>query len=291
MVSVNRLVGRGALLLACVYAVWAAAAADEAWREAFAGRVHAAWAAGAPMPQLSAAHPEAGLADAYAIQAQFVEALCGGAPIGGFKAAIVGAAGQRNLGLDGPLVAVLPKDGILRAADGVTIDLADDPRRHVETEIGYIFSARIDAPVADVDALKARVERVAPVLEVPGNAVEDAGPATAADLVAWNINGKAIVVGAPKDPAELDMDANPNALAHNGQVVNTAQSGDAAGGQWATLLAAVNTLVELGYAIEPGQVIANGALGQIVRAEPGSYRGDFGPLGTVSFDVVDTRTP
>ncbi len=30
----------------------------------------------------------------------------------------------------------------------------------------------------------------------------------------------------------------------------------------------------------------NGALGKIIKAEPGAYEADFGPLGVVVFDVI-----
>ncbi|OQB29008.1 MAG: hypothetical protein BWY09_03091 [Candidatus Hydrogenedentes bacterium ADurb.Bin179] len=59
----------------------------------------------------------------------------------------------------------------------------------------------------------------------------------------------------------------------------------AALGQWPTLLKTVNQILQQGYTIGTGQVISNGALGTIVKAMPGVYRADFGPLGIIAFDA------
>jgi 2-keto-4-pentenoate hydratase len=53
----------------------------------------------------------------------------------------------------------------------------------------------------------------------------------------------------------------------------------------ATLLKSVNTLVAQGYTIAEGHIISNGALGQIVRLEPGTYHADFSALGEVAITV------
>jgi len=237
------------------------------------------------MPQLSAAHPDATLEDGYAIQRLFVKRLVAEDGIGGFKAAVVGREGQDNLGIDGPLTAVIPASGVHDVTDETVVDLSLDPNRHVETEIGYVFSAPVTKNLPDVNALRRHVGQVAAVIEVPGNPTESKGPATAADLVAWNINGKALIVGPRHDPAEVDVDSVAIALSHNGTVVNTAKGSQAAGGQWSTLLKTVNDVVRRGYTVEAGHVITNGALGTIVKAEPGHYRAEYGPLGAIEFDV------
>jgi 2-keto-4-pentenoate hydratase len=59
----------------------------------------------------------------------------------------------------------------------------------------------------------------------------------------------------------------------------------AAVGQWNTLLKTVNHLLAQGHILQPGYVITNGALGKILKAEPGNYRADFGVLGVIPFMV------
>ena len=68
----------------------------EDWIAAFAGRVVNAWRRGHPLPQLSAAHPEATLADAYAIQRWLVVGSGLFGKVGGFKAAGVGGLGMKT---------------------------------------------------------------------------------------------------------------------------------------------------------------------------------------------------
>jgi 2-keto-4-pentenoate hydratase len=244
-----------------------------------------------PMPLLSATDPEATLEVAYRVQDLLVEYQFGGRPIGAYKAAIVGAGGRTAMGLNAPLTGVLPEDGVLEASEGIVIDLAVAPPRAVETEIGYVFSDTLQTPVADVETLRRHIAAIVPVIEVPGGAVDNTRPSTAADLVAWNINAEVIIVGPRSDVNAVDVDSVRIELRRDGEVINTASGGDAAGGQWQTLLETVNVLLNRGYRMESGVVITNGALGQITRAEVGEYTADYGPLGRVSFRVVDTRNP
>lgn len=256
------------------------------WHAEFAQRTAEAFTAVTPMPQLSVAHPEATLADGYAIQALVVKQLLGGKPPAGFKAAIVAAPGQKAMGVDGPLAGVIPSGGVLCACEAVTIDLRDDPARHIETEVGYIIDTAIAAPIADVPTLQKHIKSVLAMIEVPGGPVESTKPPTAADLAAWNINAKVFIAGDYKTPEKIDEDAVAITLTRDGETVNTGKGSDAAGGQWETLRKTINTLVGLGYTLQPDQFISNGALGKIIKAEPGSYEADFGPLGAVVFEVI-----
>lgn len=250
------------------------------WVKTFAGQLAAAWRRGRPMPQLSAAYPGATLAEAYAVQRCFVALAHGAGPLAGYKAAGVG-----NLDALHPLVAVVPAFAEYTGKKDVVIDLDDGAPRHVETEIGYRFHKAVTAPVGNVEALRACVQAVSAVIELPGGAVESFRPGTQEDLIAWNINGKFMIVGPGRNPAEIDPDAVDITLTLDGTVINTARGDMAAAGQWPTLLKTVNHLIERGYVIEPGQIISNGALGKINRARAGAYRADFGPLGSIVFEA------
>ncbi len=255
------------------------------WNAVFASWIYEAWRQGKAMPQLSTVYPEPTLERGYDVQRWFVKQIMENDETGGYKAAIVGAEGQDNLGLDAPLTGVVPASGVLSAADKIAIDLDDFPNRHIETEIGYIFSKPVSELLADEAALRQHVGSVAPVVEVPGGATQDRSPATAADLVAWNINGHSIIVGDGHDPAEIDVDNVNIELTHNSDTINEARGGQAAGGQWNTLLKAVNNVVRRGYEIRAGHVLTNGAVGKIVKAEPGEYKAEYGELGTITFEV------
>ena len=267
-------------------AIFTASAVSDEWHPEFANHTAAAFTTITPMPQLSATHPDATLADGYAIQALVVKQLLGGKQPAGFKAAIVAAPGQKAMGVDGPLAGVIPAGAVLCACESVTIDLRDDPARHIETEVSYIIGTAITAPIADVPTLQKHIKSVLAMIEVPGGPVEATKPPTAADLAAWNINAKIFIAGDYKAPEKIDEDAVTITLTRDGEIVNTGKGADAAGGQWETLRKTLNTLVGLGYTLQPEQFISNGALGKIIKAEPGYYEADFGPLGAVVFDVI-----
>lgn len=250
------------------------------WRDTFAERLYRAWGAGEPMPQLSTAHPDATLDDAYRVQHRFVTRMLTHDRIGGFKAAGVGSDHPDN-----PTVGVVLASGILEADDGVTIRLADSPPRHIETEIGYVVGRTIDAPLPDIATLTSHIRGLVPVVEAPGYPVEKAGDVTPGDLVAWNINAKEMIIGSLHATAGSDADAVTITLRHNGGVVNEARGSHAVRGQWETLRIAVNRIVQQGYTLEPGHIVTNGALGTILPAEPGDYVADFGPLGRIHFKV------
>ncbi|GMW01390.1 MAG: hypothetical protein AMXMBFR84_25270 [Candidatus Hydrogenedentota bacterium] len=238
-----------------------------------------------PMPQLSVSHPQTTIADAYDIQRELVTRTCGVGGIGGFKAAAIAAAAQTGLGIDGPITGVMPAAGIRKSTDGHTLRLDDGAPRHVETEIGYVFGEAVTVALKDIEALKKVVAYIAPIVELPGGATMTSQATTAADLIAWNINAREMIVGKPVDASTIDPDRVTIELKHNGVVVNSAKGNQAKDGQWATLLKVVNGVVGRGYAVEKGFVITNGALGTILRAEAGRYRADFGTLGTIEFEA------
>ncbi len=275
----------GTVLALVVFSVSAAGPPDRAWVDTVAVKLHQAWQAGDPMPRLSASRPDATLDDGYRVQEALVSLMFGPDGIGGFKAAGISQSARDGNGVDGPLTGVIPSSGVHDADAAVVVDLSEDANRHVETEMGYIFSAPISKPLPDVETLKQHVAFVAPIVELPGNAVDKSEPNTTADMLAWNINAKELIVGPRHNPAEVDVDAVEITLTHNGAVVNTAKSNEAAGGQWDTLLKTVNDVVSRGYTVEAGHVITNGAVGKILKAEPGHYRAEFKPLGIIEFDV------
>jgi 2-keto-4-pentenoate hydratase len=271
-----------AALLAC--ALTFNARADDTqpspWRDTFIAQLHDAWRNGAPMPQLTAVHPEATLDDAYAIQRELVTRMLHGDSIGGFKAAGVGSDAPDN-----PTTGVIPASGLLDAKDTITIDLAADPTRHIETEIGYIVNAPITAPIPEIDTLKRHVRAVAAVVEVPGGPVDQKKDVTPADLVAWNINAKQLIIGAPHDPNTIDPDTIEITLTRDGAIVNQARGDNAKRGQWETLRIAVNRIIHQGHTIQPGHILSNGALGKILKAAPGHYTAKFTGLGEITFEV------
>jgi len=115
--------------------------------------------------------------------------------------------------------------------------------------------------------------------------VETKQPGTENDIIAWNINAKVMIVSVEHSPDQVNPDRIAITLKHDGKIVNMAKGDMAAGGQWNTLLKTVNHVLAQGYAIQPGHIITNGALGKILKAVPGKYHADYGILGIIEFMV------
>ena len=246
--------------------------------------------AGNALPQLSAIRPDATLADAYDVQKRFVDKVAKKHKgIAGYKGAVAGAAGQKALKLNGPLSAVLFRDGWLEATAKPTIRLAKFPGTKIETEIGFIIGKAIDQPISDVDALKAHVEAIVPVIELPAGKLEAAQPMTALDLAAANVMSANYIVGRRNPVAKVNPDRATihlaKRLARGDEEKNKTTGAAAHRGQWQNLLHQVNHALGQGREIKPGHLILTGALGKIIPAEPGDWSGDFGALGKINFSI------
>ena len=255
-----------------------------------AKRLAKAHLAGNALPQLSAIRPDATLADAYDMQKRFVDKVAKTHKgIAGYKGAVAGEAGQKALKLNGPLSAVLFRDGWLEAAAKPAIRLAKFPRTKIETEVGFIIGKAIIRPINDIDALKAHVEAIVPVIELPAGKLEPTQPMVALDLAAANVLSANYIVGRRNPVAKV----NPNRatirlarrLAKGDEEKNKTTGAAAHRGQWQNLLHQVNHALGQGREIQPGHLILTGALGKIAPAEPGDWTADFGELGKIEFSI------
>ena len=251
-----------------------------------AKRLAKAHLAGNALPQLSAIRPDATLADAYDVQIRFVDKVAKKHKgIAGYKGAVAGAAGQKVLKLKGPLSAVLFRDGWLEATAKPTIRLAKFSGTKIETEVGFIIGKAITRSISDVDTMKAHVEAIVPVIELPAGKLEAAQPMTALDLAAANVMSANYIVGRRNPPAKVNPDRATIRLFKRDTEKNKTIGAAAHRGQWWNLLHQVNHALGQGHTIQPGQLILTGALGKIIPAEPGDWAADFGELGTIQFSL------
>ena len=276
------------LLIALLWAnAWPSA---EPTNTKFAKRLANAHLAGSALPQLSAAKPGVTLADAYDVQKRFIGKLTKKHKgIAGFKGAVAGEGGQKALKLEGPLSAVLFRDGWLEAGGRLNIRLGKFPGTKIETEVGFIIGEAITKPIANVEALKARVEAIVPVIELPAGSLKTPRPMSAVDLAAANVMSAKYIVGRRNPPAKVNPDKATirlaNRLAKGDTEKNKTTGAAAHRGQWWNLLHQVNHALGQGHTIQPGQLILTGALGKIIPAEPGDWAADFGELGTIQFSL------
>lgn len=220
------------------------------------------------------------LESAYALQRRFVEARMSDDAIGGFKAGMTNAAAQKNFGLDDAVVAVLFESGAL--ASGADLDLSTLRGLVVETEVGYVLGADVNAPVQADEDLPALLAAIEPVIELPCPSFAER--ASGLDFVANNIVARHHIPGEASPPT-IDPNEITVSLSRDGEVINQGKGSDAMGDQWSALRWLINEVLARGYTPRAGHLLITGSLGPMLPAEPGHYVADYGPLGTLEFTI------
>lgn len=237
-----------------------------------------------PFALPSAKLPDLNEEKAYALQKQLSDKLASKSQaIGGFKAGLTSEAGQQKFGVKSALLGPLFKPGEL-GPDAV-VNTKDFVRLFVETEIGYIPGTRIDKPVADVDALKKLIKEVCSAIELPDLRFDDLKGLKGTDLIVDAVSSSKYIVGKRMPSDSVDVSQVTVTLTLDGNVVNQGKADDVMGDQWKALLWLVNGAISRGYVIEPGQILITGAMGNMIPGKPGSYQGDWGKLGKISWTI------
>ncbi len=274
---------RAGLIAALLLLAALPARADEA---AMAETIWQADQTGGVTPRVSVLDPKIDLDGAYRVQRMLVDKrIAAGDGIAGFKNGLTGSLAKMWFGIDEPVFGAIPQSGLRQ--NGATIDTPPGRRMLVETEIGLIAGARIDAPVADVATLKSLIRGVVPVIEMPaGGFLEaDARKLTVTDIVANNVSAAFLVTGAEVPVGDLDLASVPAVLAKDGKTISKGSGGDTMGDPWVAALWLVNVAVKRGRVVEPGHILSTGVLGKRIESAPGAYSAEFGPLGRVEFIV------
>ncbi len=215
-----------------------------------------------PMPE------NLSLDDAYAMQAEVVQAVSRGA-IAGYKAGLTAPAGQAQFGIDHPLIGVLYNSGRMQSG----VSFSSGPGVMLECEIGVVIDAAGTARTAG------------PVIEVPRAAWASPEDATGINMAASNIAADRFITG-EQGKIRDDYDDLAVTLTRDGETVTHARLNEALGGplpalKWMTSLAG-----ELGLPLADGMLMITGAVGGIHPAQPGEYVADYGVLGRITFTVT-----
>ena len=238
------------------------------------------------LPQFSVAQPNASLGHAEIVQRHYVRRRLDHRTFGGIKGAVVGKGGQDALGLEGPVSAVLFREGEIDASRKppvVPLERGIDPG--IETELGLLLVRPVEKRLKSVEELKDHVQGLVPVVELPAGKHEWPQPMKAIDLVAANVDSDRYLVGEVTKDLEIDLDVLPIQLFREGEPINETQGGAARNGQWHNFLHQVNWAIDHGYQLEAGHLVITGALGTIARTGAGRYRATFGDLGEIRFTL------
>ena len=246
---------------------------------AWAARFAASHAAHAPHESLAASEADATLADAYAVQHAFVEALAPGERVAGYKAALTAAQAQTAMGIDHAIL------GTLYASGDFPVDRTVELKRAciLETELGFRAGLAITSPIQPAD-IPDIIDACLPMIEIASpNLV---GRPNGVDLIATNSASYGFIAGTPQRPDWTSVDEHTVRLANASETLHSGSTGEVMGGQREALTWLINGVLEQGYAIEAGHLFMTGAIGGMQPALPGAYTADFGALGELAFSIA-----
>lgn len=251
----------------------AADAAELIWRH---------WQAGTVMPALPDGLRPESRAEGYAVQGGLERYT--DAPLYGWKIAATSTAGQRHIGVDGPLAGRILAERV--HAEGEVLSLDGNRMRVAELEFAFVIGRDLPprgAAYSQAEALDA-VESLHPAIEVPDSRFERFETAGAAQLIADAACARDFVLGAATSADWRGLDLAAHRVL--GSVPRTGEhpgiGSNVLGDPRAALAWLVNELSAQGISLRAGQVVTTGTCVVPIAIAPGDrVHGDFGILGTV----------
>jgi 2-keto-4-pentenoate hydratase len=207
-----------------------------------------------------------------------------GQKIAGWKIAATSAAGQKHIGVDGPLAGPLLANRVL--ADGAAVPLAGNIMMVAEAEFAFTFAHGLpnrDNPYTQNEVLAA-VGSLHPAIEVPDSRYNDFVKVGAPQLIADTACADWFVLGAPTtaDWRSCDLVTHVVAAYRNDEKVATGSGANVLGDPRLALTWLVNELRTHADGIAAGQFVTTGTCVVPVPINRGdTFRVDFGDLGTV----------
>ena len=216
----------------------------------------------------------------YSAQREIVR--CSGQKVVGWKIAATSGAGQKHIGVDGPLAGPLLADRVLR--DGATVSLEGNIMLVAEAEFAFTCARALpkrDNPYTKDEVLDA-VEALHPAIEVPNSRYNDFVTVGAPQLIADTACADWFVLGEPTraEWRSRDLVTHTVAAYRNGEKVATGTGANVLGDPRVALTWLVNELRTYGGGIAAGQFVTTGTCVVPVPIQRGDeIRMDFGDFG------------
>jgi 2-keto-4-pentenoate hydratase len=206
----------------------------------------------------------------------------------GWKIAATSAAGQKHIGVDGPLAGPLLANRVLE--NGATVPLDGNIMLVAEAEFAFKFArslAKRANPYTQSEVLDA-VASLHPAIEVPDSRYNDFVRVGAPQLIADTACACWFVLGPPAtaDWRARDLVAHAVTAQLNGQHAATGSGANVLGDPRVALTWLVNELRTFADGIAAGQFVTTGTCVIPVPIKPGDrVRADFGDLGAVEISL------
>ncbi len=241
---------------------------------------------------ISVAHPQAGLDQAYAIQAALIVRKRAAGRRGiGWKIGLTSRAMQEALKITTPDSGVLMDDMLF--ADGAVVPKGRFIQPRIEAEIAFLMGADLAGPMVDRADVLAATRAVAPGLEILDTRILRADPATGrartiVDTISDNAANAGIVLGTARhDPQALDLRWTGAILKRDGVVEETGLGAGVLDDPLTGIVWLVHRLARYGLGLSKDDIVLSGSFLRPVEAPPGSrFHADFGSFGQVSISFA-----
>ncbi len=244
------------------------------------------WKTGAAIKALPQGLRPAERRQAYLIQAQIE--MCSDKPLFGWKIAATSTAGQKHIGVDGPLAGRLLAERVYGAGD--VIPFGANRMRVAEAEFAFCMERDL-SPRIEPYGIEEVMDAVADLhlaIEIPDSRYEDFVSAGAPQLIADNACAHLFVLG-PKAPTgwrELDLASHVVTGMIEGRLRRDGVGANVLGDPRIALTWLANELSIHGVTLAAGQIVTTGTCVTPMEIRPGDVVSvDFGVLGRVSCSI------
>jgi len=245
------------------------------------------WADGTQLEALPPKLVPADRAEAYRVQA-LLESYSR-APLYGWKIAATSVAGQRHIGVDGPLAGRILTERVI--PNGGSCPLGNNLMKVAELEFAFKMARDVPPraePYSQDEALAA-VESLHPAIELPDSRFLHFERVGLAQLVADNACAHRFVLGPPAttDWRKLDLASHRGRMFRNGVPAEDGIGSNVLGDPRVALAWLANELSRHGETLKAGQIVTTGTcLKPVPIAEGDLFEGDLGILGRVRVSIV-----
>ena len=260
---------------------------EEQRREAAAALVHAENTREWCTP-ITIAYPDADIDDAYAIGQYVTDAkVAAGRVIKGHKVGLTSKAMRSTTGATEPDYGTLFDNWFLD--EGSRISMGTMNRPLVEIELLFVLRDELGGPsVNAIDVIRA-TDFILPAIEVVDGRYNQRGAGGVIDSIADAAScGFVMVAGNPVLLSDIDIRHVGGALYMNGELEESGVASAVMGNPINSVAWLARKLHEFGVTMQPGHSVLSGSFIRARTIAAGdSVVADYGPLGQISFGVVE----
>ena len=221
-------------------------------------------------------------AEAYAIQSEW--ARLAGQEVVGWKIAATSIAGQKHIGVDGPLAGRLLANRVLES--GASISLTGNLMRVAEAEFAFRFARSLpkrDEPYT-VEEVLAAVASLHPAIEIPDSRYHDFVRAGGLQMIADDACASWFLLGEPTSAnwREMNLVTHTVEAYKNDALATTGSGANVLGDPRVALTWIANELSTYGEGLRAGEFVTTGTcITPLAIAVGDQLRFDFGVIGVI----------